>query len=103
MTGLSSGLSGPVCVCSVPMSGLSSSENVWYRSSRDGGKTWSSAVKLNDAGGGSAGYVNADGSFHEVYGDDGEIAVTSRDRTFAAWGEGLSWTGPGGTWFDLQS
>jgi hypothetical protein len=77
--------------------------NVWYRSSRDGGKTWSSAVKLNDAGGGSAGYVNPDGSFQEVYGDYGEIAVTSQGKTFAAWGEGFSWLGPGGTWFDLQS
>jgi hypothetical protein len=77
--------------------------NVWYRSSRDGGRTWSSAVKLNDAGGGSAGYLNGDGSFQEVYGDYGEIAVTSRGKTFAAWGEGFSWLGPGGTWFDLQS
>jgi hypothetical protein len=77
--------------------------NVWYRSSQNGGKTWSAPAKLNDAGGGSAGYVNADGSFQEVYGDYGEIAVTSRGKTFAAWGEGFSWTGPGGTWFDLQS
>ena len=43
------------------------------------------------------------GSFQEVYGDDGEIGVTSRGKTFAAWGEGFSWLGPGGTWFDLQS
>jgi hypothetical protein len=77
--------------------------NVWYRSSPNGGGTWSSPVKLNDAVGGSAGYVNADGSFQEVYGDYGEIAVTSQGKTFAAWGEGVSWLGPGGTWFDLQA
>jgi hypothetical protein len=76
--------------------------NVWYRSSADGGATWSSPVKLDDAPAGAAGYVNANG-FDEIYGDYGEIAVTSRGKTFAAWGEGFSWTGPGGTWFDLQS
>jgi hypothetical protein len=76
---------------------------VWYRSSLNGGTTWSSPVRLNAAGGGAVGYVNADGSFQEVYGDYGEIAVTSQGKTFAAWGEGFSWTGPGGTWFDLQS
>jgi len=74
--------------------------NVWYRSSGDGGLTWSSPVKLSDATSG-AGYKNKDG-FLEVYGDYGEIAVTSEGNTFAAWGEGFSWIGPGGTWFALQ-
>lgn len=77
--------------------------NVWYRSSTNGGKSWSSPVKLDDAspGGGNPGYVNADG-FAEIYGDYGEIAVTNTGKTFAAWGEGFSYTGPGGTWFNLQ-
>ena len=48
-----------------------------------------------------AGYKTADG-FLEVYGDYGEIAVTSAGRTFAVWGEGFSYTGPGGSWFNLQ-
>jgi hypothetical protein len=76
--------------------------NVWYRTSTDGGSTWSAPVKLNDAPGGAAGYVNADGSFQEIYGDYGEIAVTSAGNTIATWGEGFSWTGPGGTWFNIQ-
>jgi BNR repeat-like domain len=76
--------------------------NVWYRTSTNGGSTWSAPVKLNDAPGGAAGYVNADGSFDEVYGDYGEIAVTSAGKTIATWGEGLSWIGPGGTWFNIQ-
>ena len=76
--------------------------NVWYRTSSDGGSTWSAPVKLNDAPGGAAGYVNADGSFDEIYGDYGEIAVTSSGKTIATWGEGFSWTGPGGTWFNVQ-
>jgi hypothetical protein len=76
--------------------------NVWYRSSGNGGATWSAPVKISDAPPGAAGYVGASG-FDEIYGDYGEIAVTSTGKTFATWGEGFSYTGPGGTWFNLQS
>ena len=75
--------------------------NVWYRSSADGGTTWSAPVKISDAPAGAAGYVGADG-FGEVYGDYGEIGVTNSGKTVAAWGEGFSYTGPGGTWFNIQ-
>ncbi len=75
--------------------------NVWYRSSTDGGATWSARQKLSDATSG-AGYKTADG-FKEIYGDYGEIAITSAGKTFAAWGEGFSYLGPGGTWFNLQT
>ena len=75
--------------------------NVWYRSSDDGGRTWSGRVLLSDANSG-AGYKHPDG-FREVYGDYGEIAITSRGDTFATWGEGYSWLGPGGTWFNVQT
>jgi hypothetical protein len=74
--------------------------NVWYRSSRDGGATWSAPVRISDATSG-AGYKTPAG-FLEVYGDYGEIAVTSGGKTIAAWGEGFSWTGPGGSWFNLE-
>ncbi len=73
--------------------------NIWYRSSADGGRTWSGRELLSDADSG-AGYKHPEG-FEEVYGDYGEIAVTSEGKTFAAWGEGFSWLGPGGTWFNL--
>ncbi|MEO8290562.1 MAG: sialidase family protein [Gaiellaceae bacterium] len=75
--------------------------NVWYRSSSTGGRTWSSPVKISDAPAGAAGYVNANG-FAEVYGDYGEIDVTNTGKTIAVWGEGFSYTGPGGTWYNLQ-
>jgi hypothetical protein len=77
--------------------------NVWYRSSSNGGRSWSSPVKLDDAsaGGGSPGYINANG-FDEIYGDYGEIAVTNTGKTVAIWGEGFSYTGPGGSWFNIQ-
>jgi len=75
--------------------------NVWYRSSTTGGRTWSAPVKISDAPAGAAGYVYDDG-FGEIYGDYGEVAVTNTGKTIAVWGEGFSYTGPGGTWFNLQ-
>lgn len=75
--------------------------NIWYRSSSDGGATWSAPVKISDATSGAA-YKTADG-FLEFYGDYGEIAITSTGETIAAWGEGFSWTGPGGVWFNRES
>jgi BNR repeat-like domain len=75
--------------------------NVWYRSSSNGGQSWSTPVKISDASAGAAAYINEDG-FDEVYGDYGEIAVTNTGKTVATWGEGLSYTGPGGSWFNIQ-
>jgi len=74
--------------------------NVWYRSSTNGGSTWTTPVKLSDAGGGAA-YKTPNG-FLEVYGDYGELAITNTGKSIAIWGEGLSYTGPGGTWFNRQ-
>ncbi len=74
--------------------------NVYYRRSTDGGLTWSTAVKLSDASSG-AGYKSAAG-FLEIYGDYGEMAITSAGKSIAVWGEGYSWTGPGGAWFNRQ-
>jgi hypothetical protein len=74
--------------------------NVYYRSSTNGGSTWSSPVRISDASSGAA-YKNASG-FLEVYGDYGEIGITSAGKTIATWGEGTSYTGPGGVWFNRQ-
>jgi hypothetical protein len=75
--------------------------NVWFRSTADGGGTWSAPVRIDDAPAGAAGYINSAGS-DEIYGDYGEIDVTSTGKTIAAWGEGFSWIGPGGTWFNIE-
>jgi hypothetical protein len=75
--------------------------NVFYRSSADGGGAWTSPVRISDAPAGATAYHHVKG-FDEIYGDYGEIAVTNTGKTFATWGEGFSWTGPGGTWFNLQ-
>jgi hypothetical protein len=72
--------------------------NTWYRQSGDGGQTWSKALRISDATAGTA-YVKR-GGFLEPYGDYGELAIIEDGVTFAVWGEGLSYTGPGGTWFN---
>jgi hypothetical protein len=74
--------------------------NAWYRSSADGGKTWTVPVNISDASGGVV-YKETDG-FREPYGDYGEMGITSRGDTVAAWGEGRSYVGPGGVWVNRQ-
>jgi hypothetical protein len=74
--------------------------NIWYRTSADGGATWSAPVKISDAGGGAA--YKTPAGFLEVYGDYGEIAITNTGKTIAIWGEGLSYTGPGGVWINRE-
>jgi len=74
--------------------------NVWYRTSTSGGASWSAPVKISDASSGAP-YKTAAG-FAEVYGDYGELGITSTGRTIAAWGEGTSYDGPGGVWFNRQ-
>jgi hypothetical protein len=74
--------------------------NVYYRRSTDGGATWSAAVKISDATSGAA-YITPSG-YLEVYGDYGEMAITSAGKTIATWGEGMSYTGPGGVWFNRE-
>jgi hypothetical protein len=74
--------------------------NVWYRASSDDGRTWSKPAKISDASGGAA--YKAAAGFEEVYGDYGELGITSRGKTVAAWGEGSSYIGPGGVWVNRQ-
>src|SRR5207244_494212 len=72
--------------------------NVWFRRSRDGGRTWSHDVRISDARSGAR-YIHARG-FDADYGDYGGLAVTDTGETFAVWGAGRSYTGPGGTWYN---
>jgi hypothetical protein len=75
--------------------------NVWYQTSSNGGLTWTNPpVKISDASSGAA-YKTPNG-FAEVYGDYGELGITSTGKTIAAWGEGTSYDGPGGVWFNRQ-
>jgi BNR repeat-like domain len=72
--------------------------NVWFRRSTDGGRDWSKSVRISDASRGTA-YIRPTG-FLQPYGDYGELAIIQHDQTFAVWGEGVSYKGPGGTWYN---
>jgi hypothetical protein len=74
--------------------------NTWYRRSTDGGVSWSAPIRISDATSGAP-YKTAAG-YAEVYGDYGEIAITSVGKTIATWGEGISYTGPGGVWVNRE-
>ena len=72
--------------------------NVWFRRSTNGGRDWSRSLRISDASRGTA-YIRPDG-FLQPYGDYGELAIIQDDQTFAVWGEGVSYKGPGGTWYN---
>ena len=55
---------------------------------------------ISDATGGAA-YKTAAG-YLEPYGDYGELAITSAGKSFAVWGEGTSYDGPGGVWYNRE-
>jgi len=67
--------------------------NIWYRSSSDGGQTWSAEVQVSQFRGGYP-YVTAQG-FSFPYGDYITLALDSKGHVHLAWGEGPSWSGPG--------
>ncbi len=71
--------------------------NTWYRRTTNGGINWSTATRVSDLGSGAP-YKNPDG-YAFPYGDYFEIAVDSSGATHIIWGEGTSFTGPGGTWY----
>ena len=72
--------------------------NVVVPRSTDGGGHWSRSLRISDATRGTA-YIRPRG-FLEPYGDYGELAIIEDGHTFAAWGEGVSYAGPGGTWYN---
>jgi hypothetical protein len=74
--------------------------NAMSRRSADGGATWATPIRVSDAISGAA-YKDAAG-FDEVYGDYGEIAFTNAGKAIAIWGEGFSYTGPGGAWLNRE-
>jgi hypothetical protein len=75
--------------------------NTFSRRSRDGGLTWGPESRISDARGGR-GYKHRSG-YDADYGDFTEVDVTNTGRTIGVWGEGYSYAGPGGTWFNLKS
>jgi hypothetical protein len=71
--------------------------NTWYRRTTDGGAEWSKAKRLSDLGSGAP--YKRPGGYFFPYGDYLEIAVDRAGENHIIWGEGSSYTGPGGTWY----
>jgi hypothetical protein len=70
--------------------------NTWYKRTSNGGNTWSADVRLSDLTSGAP-YKNANG-YAFPYGDYQSLAVGPDGANQVTWGEGISYTGPGGCW-----
>jgi hypothetical protein len=77
--------------------GFTTAWNTWLRTTQNGGSTWTAAARLSDLGSGAP-YKSAAG-YRFPYGDYYEIAVDNAGVNHVIWGEGISYTGPGGTWY----
>jgi hypothetical protein len=76
--------------------------NVWYRSSTDGGLTWSADANVSDATSGAL-YKSAAG-FTAPYGDYDGITITNLRKSVAVMGESASFSaGPGNIWINRQT
>ncbi|MGE0813604.1 MAG: exo-alpha-sialidase [Vicinamibacterales bacterium] len=71
--------------------------NTYYRSSTDGGTTWSAEVDLSGFVPGFS-YIQA-GGFGYPYGDYWEMAIDGNGVTHAIWGEALNYDSPGSIWY----
>lgn len=80
--------------------------NVYYRSSVDGGNTWSGESQLSsfdsaDSTPAYATYIFPDG-FRFPFGDYFDLTIDSLGHTQACWGEGFNWLTPGSVWYTRQ-
>jgi hypothetical protein len=71
--------------------------NTYYRSSTNGGATWSSEKQMSSYVRGY-GYIQRDG-FSFPFGDYFEMDIDSHGQTQAVWGEGLNYKSPGSIWY----
>jgi hypothetical protein len=71
--------------------------NVYYRSSADGGNTWSAEADVSTFVSGFS-YIQPDG-FGFPFGDYYEVAIGDRGVTHAVFGEGLNYDTPGSIWY----
>lgn len=77
--------------------GTNTKWNAWYRTTSNAGSTWSTPIRVSDLGSGAP-YKSALGHAFP-YGDYLEIAVDSSGMSQMIWGAGISYDGPGGTWY----
>lgn len=74
----------------------SSMWNTFYKSSSNGGATWSEETRLSSFVRGYK-YITKDG-FKFPFGDYFGIAIDNHDDTHVVWGEGLNYQSPGSIW-----
>jgi hypothetical protein len=74
--------------------------NTYYRSSTDGGDTWSDEATLSAfVTGFTYKFEGPPDGYLQPYGDYFELDIDSAGKTVALWGEGNSYVGPGNVWF----
>ncbi len=71
--------------------------NTYYRTSANGGASWSAEVDISTFVDGYS-YIFADG-FRFPYGDYFEMDIDDQGNTHAVWGEGFDWNSPGSIWY----
>ena len=71
--------------------------NTFYRSSTNGGATWSAESRLSNYVPGYH-YIGAKG-YSFPFGDYFGMGIDSQGRTQAVWGEGLNFRSPGSIWY----
>jgi hypothetical protein len=71
--------------------------NTFYRSSTNGGATWSAETRISSYVPGYR-YIHSKG-FSFPFGDYFGIAIDHQGRTQAVWGEGLNFRAPGAIWY----
>jgi hypothetical protein len=71
--------------------------NTWYRRTSNGGTSWSADIRVSDLTSGAP-YKHANG-YAFPYGDYLDLSVGPDGTNHIFWGEGTSYTGPGGCWY----
>lgn len=71
--------------------------NTYYRSSTNGGASWSPESRLSTETPGYS-YIHHDG-FAFPFGDYFGVAIDNRGQSHAVWGEGLNFQSPGSIWY----
>jgi BNR repeat-like domain len=71
--------------------------NVWYRSSTDGGASWSAEERLSTGASGYS-YITPNG-FSFPFGDYFEMDIDGQGRSQVVWGNGADYDTPGSIWY----
>jgi len=71
--------------------------NTYYRSSTNGGATWSAESRISSYAPGYR-YIKSKG-FSFPFGDYFTISIDNQGQTQAVWGEGQNFRSPGSIWY----